>query len=172
MPTNSPLPSAIAAAATRCLDRAMMKIHHCLGQLTDEQIWWRPTPEMNSIGNLMLHLAGNLRQWVVAGIGGAEDHRNRPLEFSERGPVERAVLVEKLESSVADAKSAIAGLTEADLLEVHVIQGFEVTGAEILFDCLPHFQGHTQEIISFTRMQLGPNYRFEWTPKATTEGAE
>jgi hypothetical protein len=81
------------------------------------------------------------------------------------------VLVEKLESSVADAKSAIARLTEADLLEVHVIQGFEVTGAEILFDCLPHFQGHTQEIIFFTRMQLGDGYRFEWAPKTTEEGS-
>ena len=172
MPIDSPLPSAIAAAATRCLDRSMVKITHCLAQLNDEQLWWRPASDMNSIGNLMLHLAGNLRQWVVAGIGGAEDHRNRPLEFAERGPVARAELLGRLESSVADAKEVLARITEADLLEYRNIQGFEVTGAEILFDCIPHFQGHAQEIICLTRMQLGAAYRFEWEPKTPEERAE
>lgn len=172
MPTESPLPPAIAAAAARCLGRAMVKITHCLAQLNDEQLWWRPANDMNSIGNLMLHLAGNLRQWVVAGIGGAADHRNRPLEFAERGPVARAELLEKLRSSYVDAKAVLARITETDLLAVRVIQGFEVTGAEILFDCLPHFQGHTQEIICLTRMQLGAAYRFEWEAKSPEELAE
>jgi Protein of unknown function (DUF1572) len=68
---------------------ATVRIKHCLGQLTDEQIWWRSHPSLNSIGNLILHLCGNVRQWIVAGLGSAADSRNRSAEFSERGPISK-----------------------------------------------------------------------------------
>jgi len=72
------------------LTKALDRIKHCLGQLTDEQIWRRESDAMNSIGNLILHLCGNLRQWIVAGIGAEKDVRQRPKEFSERGPIPKA----------------------------------------------------------------------------------
>ena len=77
------------AAAQETLSEGMHKIEHCAGQLTDDQLWWRPQlaaggdADMNSIANLMLHLAGNVRQWIISGVGGAKDIRNRPLEFSD-----------------------------------------------------------------------------------------
>ena len=70
------------------LVHAVEKIEHCLGQLTVEQVWWRPTAEQNSIGNLVLHICGNVGQWILSGVGGMPDSRDRPLEFSERGPLE------------------------------------------------------------------------------------
>ena len=74
----------VAAAANQELTNAFDRIRHCLGQLSDEQVWQRESEAMNSIGNLILHLCGNVRQWIVSGIGGAKDVRQRPNEFSER----------------------------------------------------------------------------------------
>ena len=85
--TADELAVVVGAAAAHELDSALLRIKHCLGQLTDDQVWRRSQPSLNSIGNLILHLCGNLRQWIVAGLGGAPDERNRPAEFSERGVV-------------------------------------------------------------------------------------
>ena len=85
------------------LNDALGKIKHCLDQLDDAQIWSRPQASLNSIGNLLLHLEGNLTQWIVGGIGGAEDHRDRPAEFAERGPIPKSNLIRRLEAAVAHA---------------------------------------------------------------------
>ncbi len=74
-------------------DDYLLKIERCLERLTDEQIWWRPNPESNSIGNLILHLCGNARQWIVSGLGGATDERHRQAEFDERRTIPRAELL-------------------------------------------------------------------------------
>src|SRR5689334_16459965 len=76
--------AAVCHAAAAELADALRMIQHCCGQLSDGQIWWRPNESMNSIGNLLLHLTGNLRQWVVSGLGGTADTRNRPAEFAAR----------------------------------------------------------------------------------------
>jgi hypothetical protein len=81
------LARAVGHEAGQVLTSALGKINHCLGQLSDEQVWWRSQPSLNSIGNLILHLSGNLRQWLVAGLGDAKDVRDRPAEFAERGPI-------------------------------------------------------------------------------------
>jgi hypothetical protein len=87
MPDQS-LAEVFVAAATDMLRKGWHKIEHCVAQLDDEQIWWRPRPEispqMNSIANLMLHLSGNMRQWIIAGVGGSKDIRNRPLSPTVR----------------------------------------------------------------------------------------
>ena len=78
------LRNALNNALSDELAAALGRIAHCVGQLTDEQVWSRPTPAMNSIGNLMLHLAGNVRQLIVAGVGGEPDIRERQAEFDAR----------------------------------------------------------------------------------------
>jgi hypothetical protein len=158
-------------AAIDELDDAVEKIAHCLGQLTSEQVWWRPSPSMNSIANLILHLCGNVRQWITAGVGGAKDVRNRPLEFSEQGPIETDELLRRLKVTVAEAKSAIANASTADLVDRRQIQGFEVTGIGAVIYSVAHFRGHVQEIVHLTRSQLGDAYRFDFVPKTPEQGA-
>ena len=162
---------AVMSEANGVFDQCLGKIEHCLNQLTDDQIWWRPQPSLNSIGNLILHLSGNVRQWIVSGIGGAADVRNRPSEFSERGPLPKMDLLSQLTTVVNDAKSALDRANSEDMLSVRRIQGFDVTGWSALWHTVPHFNGHTQEIIGLTRQQLGDRYRFRWQPQTPEEGA-
>jgi hypothetical protein len=147
------------------------KVRHCLAQLDDAQVWWRPRPSMNSIANLVLHLGGNLRQWIVAGVGGAPDVRDRPTEFAEQGPMPKAELLRHLEAVVNEADTALARVSDTRLLEPHRIQGFDETVLSALFGCLTHLAGHTQEIVHLTRLQLGDAYRFAWTPATPEQGA-
>jgi hypothetical protein len=165
------LAAAVGLVAAKELTSALGRIKHCLDQLNDEQIWWRPHPSQNSIGNLVLHLCGNVRQWIVAGIGGAADQRNRPAEFAERGPIPKADLLRRLESVVDEAKRVLAGINHKQLVQMRCIQGFDATGLTAIFDSVPHFRGHTQEIVHMTRTQLGESYKFAWTPTTPEQGA-
>jgi hypothetical protein len=170
MRTADELAAAVGREAANELTSALGKIQHCLGQLTDEQVWWRYQPSLNSIGNLILHLDGNVRQWIMAGLGGGADIRNRPAEFAERGPIPKTELLRTLETVVAGAKEVLGKLTTRQLLEVRRIQDFNVTGLAAIFDSVPHFRGHAQEIIHMTRLQLGDAYRFQWKPLTPEQG--
>ena len=169
--TTDDLAAAVGAAAAQELGSARDRIRHCLSQLSDDQVWHRPRPGLNSIGNLILHLCGNLRQWIVAGIGEAADARDRAAEFAERGPIPKEELVRGLEAAVEEAERVLAGVDARQLGEVRRIQGFDVTGVAAIFDSVPHFRGHAQEIVHMTRVQLGDAYRFAWTPSTPEQGA-
>ena len=162
---------AVGSAAAEEMSKALERMKHCLAQLNDAQIWWRPQPSLNSIGNVILHLCGNLRQWVVAGLGGAADNRNRPTEFSERGPITRDELYRQLDAAVEESRAVLARQTSAQLLAARCIQGFDVTGLGAIFDSVPHFRGHTQEIVHRTRLLLGERYQFQWQPSSPEQGA-
>jgi hypothetical protein len=169
--TADELAAAVGNEAANELASALGKIKHCLGQLSDEQVWWRGKPERNSIGNLVLHLCGNVRQWVVSGLGGTADVRHRPTEFAERGPIPKEELLRRLDEVVGEAKVVLGRLTARRLREGRRIQGFEVTGLTAIFDSVPHFRGHTQEIIHMTRSLLGDAYQFAWAPTTPEQGA-
>jgi hypothetical protein len=169
--TADELAAAVGATAAHELASALLRIQHCLGQLSDEQVWRRSQPGLNSIGNVILHLCGNLRQRVVAGVGGAADVRDRPAEFAERGPVAKAELLRRLEAAVAEAGRVLAGVDARRLTEIRRIQGFDVTGLAAIFDSVPHFRGHTQEMVHMTRLLLGNAYQFAWTPTTPEQGA-
>ena len=126
---------------------------------------------MNSVANIILHLCGNLRQWIVAGLGGGMDTRNRPAEFSERGPIPKDELLRKLETTVGEARAKLERQSARALIEIRRIQSFNVTGLAAIFDSVSHFRGHAQEIIHITRSQLGDDYQFAWKPKTPEEGA-
>jgi hypothetical protein len=171
-PSPQELTTVTTNAAAGELDSGLKKITHCLDQLTDEQVWWRPMPSMNSIANLLLHLCGNVRQWIISGVGGAEDTRNRPQEFSQRGPIGKDELLQRLTETVGKAKEAMAKASAADLVRGHRVQSFEVTGIGAIFHSVSHFQGHTQEIIHMTRCQLGEDYKFDFVSKTVEWGGE
>lgn len=169
--TAEELARAIGHEAAQELDKALSRLTHCVGQLSDEQLWHRPQPGLNSIGNLILHLSGNLRQWVVAGLGGAADVRDRPAEFAHRGPIPAAELLNQLTAVVVLAQEVLRQMTPAEWLRVRCIQTYDVTGLGALFDSVPHFRGHVQEIVGMTRALLGDAYQFQWQPRSRAEGA-
>jgi hypothetical protein len=171
MLSSDELARAIAAAAAHELESALTKIQHCLDQLSDEQVWLRPAAGQNSIANLMLHLAGNLRQWIVVGLGGGEDRRNRPAEFSDNSGRPKQELIERLQQSVKEAQDILHRQTAEELVRTRRIQGFEATGLKAIFDSIPHFRGHTQEIVFRTRLLLGERYQFAWQPTTKEQGA-
>lgn len=164
---------AFIAAATDTLRKGMYKIEHCVAQLSNEQLWWRPRPEispqLNSIANLMLHLAGNMRQWIIAGVGGAKDIRNRPLEFSDRSNRPKVEILGQLKTTVDEAAAVISRLTDSDLTAPRRVQGFDTNVTAAIFQTLCHFHGHVQEIIHLTREQLGDRYQFDFVPKGAEQ---
>jgi Protein of unknown function (DUF1572). len=158
------LAAVVCLEAVLELERAAGTIRHCMEQLSEEQVW-RRKEGMNSVGNLMLHLAGNIRQYFVSGVGGAADVRERPTEFSEQGPIPKKQLMGRLEAAVNESVAALArAKTAAELVRVRRIQSSEMTALGAIFRSLPHFRGHTQEIIHMTREMVGDAYRFAWTP--------
>jgi uncharacterized damage-inducible protein DinB len=140
------------------------RIIGCIEQLSPEQIWWRPNEASNSVGNLVLHLAGNVRQWIISGLGGAADVRQRDLEFSERGPLPRRVLMNRLRKSVTEACRVLRKLSPEDLARVHSIQKYRVTGMDAAFHVAEHFSHHAGQIILLTKMLTGSNLKFTQLP--------
>jgi uncharacterized damage-inducible protein DinB len=128
------------------------KIERCVERLTDGQVWWRPNPESNSIGNLLLHLSGNARQWIVCGLGGRTDERQRQAEFDERNVIPREELLARLRTTVADVDEVLAGFVPAKLLDSYEIQGTEETALAAIFHVTEHFSMHTGQIILLTKM--------------------
>jgi uncharacterized damage-inducible protein DinB len=144
--TPDPLGEALVRECRRRLDESLERIRACLSHLTTEETWRRPNEHTVSIGNLVLHLAGNVRQWIVSALGAREDVRNRPAEFTERGPIPAAELLARLEAVMAEAAAVIDRLDAGSLLERRQVQGFEETGLSILVHVVEHFSYHTGQI--------------------------
>lgn len=150
----------LEASRDRLSEDLLVRIERCAGQLTDEQLWWRPNEASNSIGNLMLHLSGNVRQWIVSGIGGATDVRRRQQEFDERGPLPRAEILQRLRDAVAEAARVLADFDPAGLLESRKIQGHDVAVLQAIYHVVEHFSMHTGQIILLTKAQTGKDAGF------------
>src|SRR6267154_4245829 len=112
----------IASARAYFAEDYLPKIERSLDLLTDEQIWWRANPQSNSIGNLLLHLSGNVRQWIVCSLDGAPDERDRDAEFAQRDAIPRDELLARLRETLTEADAALAKLDTSKLLENHSIQ--------------------------------------------------
>ena len=136
------------------------KIERCLEKLTDEQIWWRANEGSNSIGNLVLHLCGNARQWIICGIGSQPDTRVRDAEFEQREIIGRSELLSLLQSTLAEIEKVLHALDPSTLLEQRKIQGNDVDILEAIFHVTEHFSMHTGQIIMLTKMLTGGNLQF------------
>jgi uncharacterized damage-inducible protein DinB len=147
---------AFLAQSRRLLTQSYFpRIEKSLEGLTDEQLWWRANAESNSIGNLILHLAGNVRQWIVSGIGGAADERDRQGEFDARGPLPAPDLLARLRTAVEDADRVLAGIAPATLLERRRIQSYDVTVLQAVYTVVEHFSMHTGQTILLAKMWKG-----------------
>ena len=136
------------------------KIERCLNLLTDEQIWWRPNPESNSIGNLLLHLSGNARQWIVCGVGGAADARDRDAEFARREMIPGAELRSILTQTLREVDATLAQFDPSKLLETRNIQGLDVSVLEAILHVVEHFSMHVGQILYITKQLTAHDLHF------------
>ena len=136
----------------KLLNQYWPRLRACVESLSDEQIWWRPNPSSNSIGNLLLHLNGNVTQWLVASFDRLEDGRNRAAEFAAKDGISRGELIDKMGDTMEVAARVLARLTEADLLAEYDIQGYHVTGLQAVYQVVEHFGLHYGQIAYITKM--------------------
>ena len=136
------------------------KIRAALISLTDEDVWWRPNDASNSIGNLLLHLAGNIRQWIVAGVGGTDDNRDRAAEFAARGQVSKAEALEVLSQAVTEAAATLSTCPRGHLSTQVTIQGRNLTVFDAIYHVVEHCAMHTGQILWITKARSGADLAF------------
>lgn len=128
------------------------KIELCLRELPAAALWKRPAQGSNSVGNLLLHLSGNVRQWIVSSVGGAPDHRHRSAEFAAEQGADAAALFAALRATLDEADAVLARLTPDDLTTRRTIQGRDVDVLDAVYHVVEHFSLHTGQIILLTKL--------------------
>ena len=136
------------------------RIETCLKRLTEDQVWARGGENENAIGNLVLHLTGNVRQWIIASLGNDPLKRDRDSEFSARSGRTTAELLTALRDTVDRAAGIIAGLQTDHLARMYEIQNYHVSGVEVVYHVVEHFAQHTGQIIFATKMLAGSDLGF------------
>jgi uncharacterized damage-inducible protein DinB len=136
------------------------RIEVCLDKLNDDQIWLRGSENANAVGNLVLHLCGNLRQWIGTGVAGKPDVRVRDREFAARGDIAATDLKERLRTTVEDTAAIIQSLTAERLAETTRVQSYDITVFEAVYHVVEHFAQHTGQIIFATKALTGEDLGF------------
>ena len=155
MPPAPDLTAEFLRVSRRELRTDLEKIEKAVAKMTPDQVWLRGHENANAVGNLILHLAGNVRQWIVCGVGGAPDKRDRDAEFAQRGAIPVEELLSLLRLAIDDADQVLDRMTGVDLLEKRRIQVFDVTLLQAIYHCVEHFSGHTGQIIWITKNAIG-----------------
>ena len=138
----------------------MGRIDTCVEKLTPEQVWLRASTNQNAIGNLLLHLNGNVRQWLLHGVGGQPDVRDRDAEFAAEGGARAADLLARLRITVEEAAVLFRALPHQRLMERFRVQGYEVTVLAAIYHVVEHFAGHTFQIMYATKLFTGEDLGF------------
>lgn len=160
-PSASALARGIAAEFRRRLQGEYVpRIARCVARLGDEHLWRRPAANCNSVGNLLLHLRGNVTQWILAGLGEAPDQRQRSAEFAAAAGPGGSELCAALAATVAAACDVVDRLGPAELLAPRRIQGYAETGLSATLHVLEHFAGHAGQIYAWTKQVTGDDLRF------------
>jgi len=136
------------------------RMKECVATLTTEQIWWRPNQASNSIGNLLLHLNGNVRQWLLASFNRDEDKRNRPAEFAAKEGATAAELLDRLGATLDEAAAVLDRLTADELLAPYEIQGYHESGLYAVYHVVEHFGMHYGQIVYITKLLSGKDLGF------------
>lgn len=144
----------------RLFEESQVRLERCLNELSEEDIWWRPNENSNSVGNLVLHLCGNARQWILSGLGGALDQRKRQTEFDERGPISRAELIQKVQQVMKEIDVVLDRLSPQDLERPIQVQGFQETGLSILIHVVEHFSYHVGQMAYIVKARLDKQTNF------------
>ncbi len=139
------------------------KIERCLDRLAESDVWWRPNEASNSIGNLILHLCGNVTMWILGGVGEQPFERNRQLEFDERRVIPIPDLRARLRDVMRRADEVLSTMDRDRLLSRRAIQGYDVTVLEAIYHVVEHFGMHTGQIIQIAKARTDRDLRL-WEP--------
>src|SRR5688500_13769959 len=139
------------------------KIERCLDGLSDGDIWWRANEASNSIGNLILHLCGNVTMWIIGGVGSLPFERHRQREFDERRKIPAAELRSRLRDVSQQADEVMSAVGPEDLLSRRQIQGYDVTVLEAIYHVVEHFSMHTGQIIVLSKARVEGDLKL-WKP--------
>lgn len=150
----------LAFSRQKLLNQYWPRLQACVGQLDDGQVWWRPNESSNSIGNLVLHLEGNVRQWLVASFREETDARNRAAEFSSSSGSSAIELLAKLGGTMDEAAAVLGALTEDQLRAPYEIQGYHIRGLDAVYQVVEHFGLHYGQIAYITKMLTDRNLGF------------
>jgi uncharacterized damage-inducible protein DinB len=137
-----------------------VKLHRAVEALPADALWWRPNDLTNSVGNLLVHLVGNMRQWIVSGIGGAPSSRDRAEEFAMRDGPPASTLLGDLDRALVDVEHVLGSLRSADLVERRAIQGRDISVYEAVLHVVEHFSMHLGQIILFAKILAPGSLRF------------
>ena len=127
------------------------RIENCLSRLSEAEVWQKPNSQTNSIANLILHLCGNIRQYVIASLGKQPDTRERDLEFSTSGGLNKKELLQSIRQTCEEAVQVMRQCSEEELLRKRMVQGFEYSGIGIVIHVVEHFSYHTGQIAFWTK---------------------
>jgi len=141
-------------------DEYPAKLEAALRSMPAVRLWWRPNDAANSAGNLVLHLCGNVRQWIVSGVGGHPDVRHRDAEFAAREGPDAEALIAELHAARDAVRAVLTSLTHASLGEPRMIQGRETTVFAAIYHVVEHFSGHTGQIILLAKSFTPQAVRF------------
>jgi uncharacterized damage-inducible protein DinB len=144
------------------------RIESCLDRLNEEQVWARGGENENSVGNLALHLCGNVRQWIVSGVGGVPDTRQRDAEFAARGGASLSDLKQRLRDVTDETATVLRQLPSGRLTERVTIQNYDVPVLEAIYHVVEHFSMHTGQIVFATKILTGADLGFYSHLRTTT----
>ena len=144
----------------RLMKQYWPRVERCVSELTEEEVWWRQHETNNSVGNLVLHLTGNLEQFILSGVGGIKDTRNKDKEFSERQRISKEELIRGLKHALLAADDTLSRLDAARLLETTTVQDRERHIFEVLAVVVEHFALHCGQIIYITKLKTGKDLKF------------
>jgi uncharacterized damage-inducible protein DinB len=154
----------LTTEAQRLFAEYLGKIEQCVDLLSRDQLWWRPNPQSNSVGNLLLHLCGNLSQWVLGGLGDVPFERHRREEFAAARGEDGAALLARLREIVSACRNVARDLPEEKLEQVFVIQGITRNGFGVLLHTVEHMAYHTGQIVYVTKQLVGDRTEIEFYP--------
>lgn len=133
------------------LEENLPRIEKCFALLSEEEVWQAPNPASNSMANLILHLCGNIRQYIVSSLGNQPDTRQRDEEFATRNGYNKEELQQKINNTIAEAVQTIQDCSEEDMMRSRMVQGFELTGLGIILHVVEHYTYHVGQIAYYTK---------------------
>ena len=151
-PTNNLSDVALKALRSRITRILPSQVRACVDELTEEQLWWRPNGQTNSVGNLVLHVSGSMRHYLSRGVGGIDYNRDRPAEFAERGPIPKAQLLATFDETIAQAASTLDSFDASRFLEPTEEQDYVPTVFDLIFNIAIHLATHAGQIVYVTKM--------------------